>query len=442
MTPPGSSPGAAPAGRRAIGAGWWAAIFLLHALPLATRPALVGGDEVHYALLAHSIAVDGDVDLRDDYEAVASGSPAAGRKRAGQVLDRHVRTVAGRELSTHPVGVPLLLAPLVAVQQALAPGAAPDGLLLGSTLLLTFAALVAGWRTLSERLGDERRALAWVCGAYFASPLWFYSRTFFTEPYTWSLAVLSIAALARGRIGLASLLLGLTLATKETAILLVVPILAGACFRLPARRAALLALGPLVAAGGYLAKNLALGFPPLTTSQPFQLGELGRGALGLVVDPAHGLLPFAPLLVLGAVLGGLGRRARAHLPSHEGGSGEALVTRLAWAAFAAYFLLHAAWIDWRGGSCYGPRLLVPALPALALLGARALPASRVAQSALAAAFVAGFTVAWSAALAPWDAFWGASALALVTSRPAAAALGTALAVAGVWRVRRWFASSG
>ena len=137
--PVGATPtGGAPR----LGAGWLVLLFLLHALPFATRPALVGGDEVHYALLAHSLATDGDADPRDDYGEVAAGSNAAGRKRAGQVLDRHLRTVDGVEIPTHPVGVPLLLAPLVRAQQWLAPGSAPDAPLVAVTLSLTFAALV------------------------------------------------------------------------------------------------------------------------------------------------------------------------------------------------------------------------------------------------------------------------------------------------------------
>ena len=425
---PATAAGASPP--RRLGAGWLVPLFLLHLLPFATRPALVGGDEVHYALLAHSIAVDGDVELGDDYEAVANGSAAAGRKRAGQVLDRHLRPVAGGEVPTHPVGVPLLLAPLVAVQHALAPEAPPDLLLVGATLALTFTALLAGWRTLARRLGDERRALAWVFGGYFASPLWFYSRTFFTEPYTWSLGVLSVAALAAGRVGAASLLLGLTLVTKETAVLLVAPVVVAAFVALGARRAAWLAVGPLVAAGIYPATNLALGVPPFTPSQPFQLGDPLRGALGLLVDPAHGLLGFAALLVAGAALGVVFRGGR------DGEGRRAAPALAALAVFSGYFVLHAAWIDWRGGACYGPRLLVPALPALLLLAARRRALAGGARLALGAAFVAGFTVSWCAALAPWRAFWGATPLALVQAQPIAAAAGAAIAIVALLRLRR------
>ena len=55
-------------------------LFVLHAAPWLVRPYLIGGDEPHYALMAHSIAVDHDIDLTQDYIRVAAGSKAAGAR--------------------------------------------------------------------------------------------------------------------------------------------------------------------------------------------------------------------------------------------------------------------------------------------------------------------------------------------------------------------------
>ncbi len=41
-------------------------LFLLHIFPFVGRPALIGGDEPHYALMAHSMAMDRDLELEDD----------------------------------------------------------------------------------------------------------------------------------------------------------------------------------------------------------------------------------------------------------------------------------------------------------------------------------------------------------------------------------------
>lgn len=412
---------------------WALTALLLHVLPFAVRPALIGGDEPHYALAAHSIAIDHDVDLRNDYDEVERGSNAAGRKRAGQALDRHLRPVDGRLVFSHPLGLPLLAAPLVALGQLVEPGAAPDLWLGGLGLLVTFAALVAGWRALSRRLGDARRAALVVAGLYFSTPLWFYSRTFFTEPYTWAFAVLAVACLESRRAGPAALFLGLSLAMKETALLLVAPILVAVLVERGARQAARVAVGPLAVGLGYAIKNLLLFGRPLVPFQPYVLGSPLAGGLGLLVDPARGLLWFAPLAVVASAGWVLAARWRAGLrPS-------ALFASAAVAL--GYFAVTAAWVDWRGGACYGPRLLVPALPAcaaplLVLVDRR--PISRVVRAVLGLAFVGGFTVQWCAALSPVHAFWISSVRELLgASLPttlAGAGLGVALLV---WTAARF-----
>jgi hypothetical protein len=282
---------------------WWVIALLLHLAPFATRPALIGGDEPHYALMAHSIAVDHDLALRDDYFAVATGSTAAGRAHAGRWLAPHLRRVGKTEVFAHPLGVPLLAAPLLAVQHALAPGAAPDLLLGGATLLLTFLALRAGVRLLGRYLGDVRLGAVAGFFAYFGSPLWYYSRTFFTEPYTWSLMVLGIATAAAGRLPLAACLLGLALLTKETALLLIIPVLLAAWRLLGWRRAAILAAGPLVFGLLFVVKDLRTVGEPLATFQPWKSGDPATGTLGLLIEPTRGLVWFAPVLLAAALLG-------------------------------------------------------------------------------------------------------------------------------------------
>ena len=202
-----------------------AALFLAHSLPFFSRPALIGGDEPHYALMAHSLAVDGDLELEEDYRRVEAGSPAAGRKFAGRPIDRHLldadaarrgggaaigapATGAGtaapagapagtRRVFSHPLGLPLLAAPLLAVVERLAPGAAPDGWLGALGLAVTFAALLAGASLLRELAGSAAAGDLLTFGLYFTTPLWFYSRTFFTEPYLESALVLALWLLRR-----------------------------------------------------------------------------------------------------------------------------------------------------------------------------------------------------------------------------------------------------
>lgn len=391
---------------------WLAGILLLHILPFVNRPSLIGGDEPHYALMAHSIGVDGDLDLTRDYARVAEGSNEAGRKRAGEELMPHLRELDGRMIYSHPLGLPLLAAPLLALQNLISPGSAPDIPLALLTLAVTFAGILAGWRLLTRLTGSTREAALVACCVYFGSPLWFYSRTFFTEPYTWSFAAIALAFLASGRIAAASLFLGLTLAMKETALLLVGAILVTSLARLGTRKTLALAVGPLVAGIAFIVKNLVVTGAPFATSLPFSLGDPLAGAFGLVADPTNGLLWHAPLLAAAIAGWFLRDRIPRWLP------GGALL------AVVAYFLLTAAWSDWRGGTVYGTRLMLPVLPALAIpLIALRRSSPAFTRWLFFPLFLAGFVVNWTAALDPFTAFWGLPVWELLEKNPKPALAG-------------------
>jgi hypothetical protein len=380
-------------------------LFVLHAAPWLVRPYLIGGDEPHYALMAHSIAVDHDIDLTEDYLEVAAGSKAAGAKRAGTELDSHVRVVGGREVFSHPLGLPLLVAPLIALQQALLPGSAPDFLLGLFGLTVTFAALLAGRDLLNRALGAGDLAL----GLYFASPLWFYSRTFFTEPFIWSTVVLALWFITRECNVAGTALLGIALALKESALFAVGPVLFAASVIRGWRRIPVLLAGPVVATGFWIAKNIVVYGRAFETFQPFRMGDPLRGLVGVLFDPHHGLLVFAPVVVL-AVLG-LPRRQPLRRALED-------PVTIAWLVFLLYLWLTSCWADWGGGSCYGPRLMIPAIAALAIPLIEAWRRHRhhaVFRSALAFHLVTGFTIQLSAACKPYHLFWSPSIVEVLTA---------------------------
>ncbi|HUP65043.1 MAG TPA: hypothetical protein VM557_07170 [Thermoanaerobaculia bacterium] len=351
--------------------------------------------------MAHSLGVDRDVDLRDDYDDVQAGSNIAGKKAAGKRLDRHVRRIEDAEVFAHPLGLPFLAAPLIAVNQRINPGSAPDALLGALTLVVTFAGLVLFWRllcTVTETMRDA--ALITLC-VYFGSPLWFYSRTFFTEPFTWSFAVFSVVCIVSNRMILASFFLGLTIAMKETALLLVFAIVFGCIRELGIRKSAVLAIGPLFFALLFAGKNYLLVGTPFSTFQTFTVGDPVGGAAGLIFDPAHGLLWFAPLLAIGST----GWLRGGRIPNS---------LRISAAiAFFSYFALTAAWVDWRGGSSYATRLLLPALPALAVPLVAFFYSLRGTKPLFFGLFLSGFIVNFCAATDPFTAFWGEPAHGLV-----------------------------
>lgn len=399
------------------------AALVLHVLPFAIRPALIGGDERHYALMAHSLAVGHDTDLTDDYAAVEAGSKAAGKKGAGKSIERHLRDVNEHETFQHPLGLPLLAAPFLAVQQAIAPASAPDLLLGLMSLTVTFAALVVGWRLVATLTGSPSQASLVVFGLYFATPVWFYSRTFFTEPYTWAFGVLAVGAIVSGRWALASALLAAALSMKETALLIVAPILVTTALLRGIRSALVLTIGPALFGIAFAIKNVLLVGTPFSTFQAFHWGNPMQGALGLLVDPSRGLVFFAPIALVAMIA--LAGSMRPAAPRQD------LVLLGASAAiFVLYFAVTAAWFDWGGGSCYGPRLLVPALPALAVPLARSrwFAGRPLVRGALFTTTLAGFVVNWCAAVYPVKAFWSAPWWAPVLANPWNGLLGALIGI--------------
>lgn len=146
-------------------------LFALHALPFLNRPRIIGGDEPYYALMASSIATDGDFDLREDYERVARGSNAAGAAFASVTLEPHLASHGTRTVFSHPLGMPLLVAPLLRAWNLMLPRAAPDWLLGGLSLAITYLAIVAGWQILAAACGSRRHASLLIFALYLSTPL-------------------------------------------------------------------------------------------------------------------------------------------------------------------------------------------------------------------------------------------------------------------------------
>jgi hypothetical protein len=363
-------------------------------LPAVGRlPMVRGGDEPHYLVMVNSLVLDGDLDLSNNYQRVHDGKLDAGRGFKGAALDHHTVWVregrrlpwaeifvvphqgwqrdanghpvptprAGADTSlaqppeygAHPPGLALLLAPLVWPLR-------DSAFLEPAVLLLAVLATVLAFfllRRLLGHLGARPFAVNVVSLlAFLGTPAWFHGRTLFCEPWLLLFAVGSHAlVLTGGSAWVAGLLLGAGALMKPPFLVVAVPL----AVVLVQRRAwgGLVALGlpSALSVAALLALHAHMYGSPWEAPQPFAFGHPLAGAWGLMTSLEHGILPFAPVLAL--ALWGWGRLLR---------SRPAPGLLAVGVAFLLYYAVMSCWHAWDGGWCYGPRLVVPVLPFLAV----------------------------------------------------------------------------
>jgi hypothetical protein len=87
------------------------AVLYLALLPFVARTWRATGDEPHYLLAAHSLAVDSDFDLANNYDQLDYLAFYYHHQ-----LDRQIRTDrAGQQILNHQLGLPVLIAPVYAL---------------------------------------------------------------------------------------------------------------------------------------------------------------------------------------------------------------------------------------------------------------------------------------------------------------------------------------
>ena len=349
------------------------------------------GDEPHYLAIAHSLAFDRDLDLSNNYGA-AEPLIAGG----GLEPEQHIQPgTRGILRPVHDVGMPLLLAPIVAVaapavtratplvpervmrRLRLTPSTAYRNLL--SFVMIAVAAVLAvelfGALALA---GASERSAFWIALLIALSPpLLVHSILLFTELPSALLALLVFRRVAMpyegatwrwGALGAATGLLVLVHIRNVT--------LAAALFAMGAwalvrarDRARLIAFCAGMVAFVLLRTLLndvmwgtwlttpharAGSWPGLAAT----IGESGRRLAGMLLDQEFGLLPYAPVYAL--VLPGLIVLARRR---------PALASPIAIAAgayLAAVLLPFVNVHGWTGGWSPAARFLVPVAPLLAL----------------------------------------------------------------------------
>jgi hypothetical protein len=320
----------------------------------------------------------------------------------GQAVD--VPRPSGDAVSRYGMGASFVLAlpasAAGAFESAFGPGASQT-LFVFEQILLVLLAAFAGGLLVRSLGGDERTAGAAALATALASPLWAYVALDFSEPLQAAVSGLALACAllsarpgenARRALALAAMsgfLAGFGLLTKSLLVILIPLVVA------------LIALGGEPSGRrGRVAAALAGILPPGALWLALEIVRFGRpfasyagehfshpvldGLWRLTVGPNKGLFVYFPLALLslvGAAM--LARRQRAAI--------------LALAAFCGFLLVSAAaWWAWDGTFGWGPRLLVPCVPILAALAARA-PAPPLVFRSL---FAVGFAVNGIAVLQP------------------------------------------
>jgi hypothetical protein len=201
----------------------------------------------------------------------------------------------------------------------------------------------------------------------FATALWPYSGFGFNQPLTtlflWAAVLGATAPCDRPwRFAAAGACAGLALLTRHemaAAAIMIALFVAVRADRVQARALLWYAVGLAPMTAVWCALNwwrfgnpLESGY--LRDTTPGYGGSIVSGAMGLLCSPYASLILYAPIVLL-AVPGwrAMWRRNRA-------------ATLLFMALFLGYFLLYASLRNWMAGRSYGPRYLVPFLPALVL----------------------------------------------------------------------------
>jgi len=276
---------------------------------------------------------------------------------AHQIREFHLGTY-----SKYGLGMSLLWVPFLALDEALG-FSRPHLVALVGPLLL--AATVLVMFSLAIRLGATRRQAAAITVAIaFCTFLFTYGKTYFSETAVALCIAVALLGLARlgTSVGWAAAVggaVGLSVLFRTDSLLLVlIPVgVAMLALRPPIRHlavAAAVAFPPLALWGWYNVARFGSVFSLGYKNDPGFTHSFVDGLIGLLVSPGKGIIWFAPVLIL--TLWSI-RGAYRRWP---------ILAVLAIVLICSRFLFYAAWWKWDGGLSFGPRFIVPALPAFVI----------------------------------------------------------------------------
>ena len=310
---------------------------------------------------------------------------------SGPDLPYAYRRVNGRVVSGYPIAAGLANVPAYAAAKAVGMDLMANRYRLSLVTSATLAALSVLFLFLAlKRLVDARTALLFTSVYALGTCVWSVASRGLWQ-HAPSLCFLTAAIWLflsdeDRSVGLSGLFFALAVVSRTTNVLLAVP---AAGYVLARRRRAFplfagLALLPAAAVVAYSKVYLGnlLAFGQIYSPGGFT-GKFLPGIVGVLFSPSRGLFVFSPVLVAGL--------AGAALLFERGAD-----VRLRVLAFgtAALIVLFGCWAMWWGGTTFGYRLILEAVPVLAILSAFAWKRWIARRRSLRAAFLVllGFSV--------------------------------------------------
>ncbi|MBI2667508.1 glycosyltransferase family 39 protein [Candidatus Woesearchaeota archaeon] len=357
-----------------------------------TLPYIHPGDEPHYLAMTSSIIKDFDLEVKNNYENAVAGKGDTGFKYRYERISRHAILVDGKtnirynlddiynlsgsgfslngesptirddlentdtanlkERPTRYIGLPffssIFLWPFRNSLNL-------DSIAILLSAIVSLIGFYFLYLVLIHFKNNENKVLFITIIFIFTTQLWFYSKTFYPDPYIASFLIISYYFfIVKNKVAISGILLGLAFLMKYN--MIIFPAIF-ALYLLKNKRFKKFFLFSLtigIFAFLLLIYNFIMWGNLLFSHLHFMYGNIISGILGLLFSLDHGLIIFTPLLIFSFF---------GFYQFYKQKKDEAIFTFI---LFFTYLLIMSAFLEWHGGFSYATRHLIPIMPLLSI----------------------------------------------------------------------------